>query len=118
VKFYHTKCGGEIDLKARRCTECGKKWNPITFRLDPVGIRLALGRSTAIKDNFDRAYSRNRVEPAQRNYASWLDRVPKVVDLGLTRTLVNKLPRWPRWARVLTTVLVLAIVVVAYLIGR
>ena len=39
MKFYHTKCGGIIDTDKRRCTRCKKKWNLISFRLDPTGIR-------------------------------------------------------------------------------
>ena len=112
MRFYHTKCGGEIDVKKRQCTRCKKRWNPISFRLDPVGIRPIVGREKP-------KFSDSKPNPVPRSYASWVDKVPKVVDLGLTRALASKLPKWPRWARLLATgVFVLIVVVVIILVRR
>jgi len=41
VDYIHTKCGGKIDSKDRRCLKCKKKWNWLTWLLNneirPVG---------------------------------------------------------------------------------
>jgi hypothetical protein len=31
MKYYHTRCGGAIDVKTKTCTRCKKKWNWFTW---------------------------------------------------------------------------------------
>jgi hypothetical protein len=101
MRFYHTTCKGEIDVKKRQCTKCKKKWNPIAFRFDPTGIRPIVDR-------------KGRPLP---------DRVLKVErktwGIPYLNTVVSKLPKWPRWARVLVTLGVLVVIVlIIYYIWR
>ena len=100
MRYIHTKCGGEIDVKKRQCTRCKKVWNPISFRLDPYGIRPMLDRKGRVMPD--------RVKPKQqvKSYADWGE------------VFVNKLPHWPRWARILTTVVFVAIAIVIILYVR
>jgi len=102
MRFYHTKCGGEIDVRSRRCLKCKKKWNPISFRFDPTGIR-------PIVDRKGRPLPDRIVPKVER----------KTWGVPYLYTVVSKLPKWPRWARILTTVVVFAaIAVIIYLIVR
>lgn len=91
MKFMHTKCGGEVDVKSRTCLRCKHKWNPIWLRLDPVGIRAIPGIP-----------KKWRTEPSKKTAApAWAEQVP------LLTGFVDRLPKWPRWARILVTVLIL-----------
>ena len=101
MRFYHTKCGGEIDVKKRQCTRCKKRWDPIWFRFDPTGIRPLVDR---------------KGKPLPEKYQKWVDKSKKY---SLTTKVVSRLPKWPRWARILTSVIVIAIVIVIiYFIRR
>jgi len=95
MRFYHTKCGGEIDTKQRQCLRCKKKWNPISFKLDPTGIRM-------------------RQERRQRTTSY----KPFKQEREVFNKTVSKLPKWPRWARILTTVAVIAIIVAIIILVR
>ena len=96
MRFYHTKCGGEIDIKHRKCLRCGKKWNPISFRLDPSSIRMKQDRKSR-PSNY-RLFKQER---------------------EVFNKTISKLPKWPRWARILTSVVVIAaIAVIIYLVWR
>lgn len=101
MRFYHTKCKGEIDVKKRQCTGCKKKWNPISFRFDPTGIRPIVDRKGKLLPD---------------KYQKLVDKQKKY---SLFNIAVSKLPKWPKWARIVTTVVVIAIVVlIIYLIRR
>jgi len=92
MRFYHTKCGGEIDVRTRQCLRCKKKWNPISFRFTPSEIRMKQERKT---------------RPAYKPFKQ---------EREVFNKTVSKLPKWPRWARILTSIAVLAIIVVIILI--
>lgn len=98
MRFQHTKCGGEIDVKKRQCTKCKYRWNPISFRLDPIGIRPMVDKKgRPLLGGED-------VKKLKKKYAPWADKVP-----GAGR-FAGLLPAWPRWARILATVAFLLIV--------
>lgn len=97
MKFYHTKCGGEVDVRKRQCLRCKKKWSPIAFKFDPIGIRA----STEVRPK--------GVVAPQGSYESWANKLSSVPSFA--DKLVAKLPNWPKWARRLVTALVLAVVV-------
>jgi len=132
MRFQHTNCGGEIDVKKRQCVRCKKKWDPISFRLDPTSIRPMVDKKGKLVpggediEKLKREYAPTRATPKAiraktykpKSYAGWLDRVPKGVDLGLTKAFVGRLPKWPRWVRVLTTIVFVAIIVVIVLLIR
>lgn len=99
MKYYHTKCKGIIDPKTRTCEGCGKRWNPVSFLLTPTSIRVVPGTSTIISR-----------KPG--------DRALRVNRKLTTQDVVKKLPNWPRWARVLTVVVLLAIVVTIIVLLR
>lgn len=91
--YVHTKCGGEIDPKKRVCTKCKKKWNRFSFYFDPSGIRPRSGESSLYPPKKDR-----------QKYAKWADRTPGA------KIIPSLLPNWPRWARILSTVVFLGLV--------
>lgn len=79
MPWYHAgKCQGDISVLRMRCTKCGKQWNPISFLLDPKGIRH---------------FSIPKDEPT--SHAKWGDSIPGVGEIA------GHLPDWPRWARIL-----------------
>ena len=104
MKYIHTKCGGEIDVGKRTCTnpKCKKKWNAIMFLLDSGGIRPKVEAG----------------DIRQKTVSKKVERLQKERESSkLTKTIVEKfpgagavvafLPNCPRWARILTTVVVL-----------
>lgn len=102
MRFYHTKCQGEIDVKKRQCTKCKKKWNPISFRFDPTSIRPLVDRK-------GRALPDRLVPKVER----------KTWGIPYLNTVVSKLPKWPRWARVAVSLVVLVVVaLVVYFLVR
>ena len=108
MRFIHTKCGGEIDIKKRQCTKCKKKWNPISFRLDPTGIRPMVDRKgRPVPGGEDvRELKKKYATDKVLKGASWVSKVPGAVKFA------RLLPKWPRWTRILTSSAVLAIVAV------
>lgn len=75
--YYHRKCGGDIAVLTMHCKKCGKRWNPISFLFNN-DIRMAAPT------------------PKERK------------PILLTReAFIDKLPKWPRWARILSSVIVL-----------
>jgi hypothetical protein len=77
MKFIHNKCGGLIDPKGKRCTKCKKQWNFLSFIFN--------------KD----------ISPIPEPKVYW--------SIGpLTpQTVAKHLPKWPRWARLLSSVIVI-----------
>ena len=95
MPYYHKKCNGRISILRRRCTKCGKTW-PISawFQYPPP------------KD-----MTKFIVEKEPATYAKWGDRIPFV------SVIATRLPNWPRWARILfTCILVAIIIVISFLI--
>lgn len=108
MRFQHVNCGGEIDVKNRQCTRCKKRWNLVAFRLDPVSIRPMFGPDgkltpdkTKMRTTREKPWSE---QPTRKQYAKWAEKIP-----GAT-ILPRLLPKWPRWARILTTVVFVGIV--------
>lgn len=99
-EYIHSpKCKGSIDIKKRKCLKCGRRWNRISFLLDPNGIRPV------------RIISRKSSKPT--TYSSWADKLP---GPGL---VAGALPNWPRWARLLTGfVLIMVLSLVIWLVIR
>lgn len=65
--------------------------------MDPTGLRLI---SIPIVDKTPKQESRT-------DYAKWADKIPYVGDVAA------RLPKWPRWARIATTVLLFGAVTFA-----
>lgn len=97
MRYLHTGCGGTVEN--RKCLKCGKKWNIISWWLNPSGIRPDLGRPTTRKQVRIMDTSRHT------SYAKWGDSVPGVP------VVAGRLPNWPRWARILSSTLVVGLIV-------
>lgn len=90
MPYYHiTKCGGEISFWSRKCRKCGKKW-PFMLLFSPVPPK-------------DMKYLITPPVRGETHYAKWADKVPYAGDVA------SKLPNWPRWARILTAVVILGL---------
>jgi hypothetical protein len=110
MRYYHTKCGGEIDVKKRQCTRCKKKWDPISFRLDPVSIRPMLDKKGKPLPDKVKGYKvEEKPLPSKLAY---------IVGVPYLDTFVSKLPKWPRWARILVSAAVIALIVILILVWR
>jgi len=92
--WIHMECGGTINIKSRLCTKCGKTWSFWDFFMDPVEIRPL----------------KTTEEVPETSYAKWADRVPYVSYFA------GRLPNWPRWARILSTLLIYGILVFGLII--
>ena len=83
MEYTHTKCGGIIDRENRKCLGCKKEWTATSF-IFAVDIRP--------------------VKP-----------IPKPITVMDIRSqslvFASKLPRWPLWARILSSAIVLAIII-------
>jgi hypothetical protein len=93
MPYIHKKCGGEINWipflpLPPKCTNCGKRWNPL--------IQFGPPR----KDMFFMP-PEVKVPSGSTTYASWGDKIPGVPIIA------SRLPNWPRWARVLTFIILL-----------
>jgi len=87
--WMHTKCGGRVEK--RTCTKCKKRWSFFGALLDPSGLRQAY-----IPDE----------KPKTRktaNISGWAKNYPTI------STMAERLPAWPRWLRLLVTILILAL---------
>lgn len=106
MRFTHTKCGGEIDVKKRQCRRCKKKWDPISFRFDPVGIR-------AMVDKKGRPLPDRQVKSKPEELDPLARKLMFIFGVPYLDTVISKLPKWPRWARILTTVVIVGLVILA-----
>ena len=105
MKFIHTACGGTIDVKTKTCTGCKKHWNWFTWWMTATEIRpVATLPSRKVGNRTSRV---NR-----KQYASWGNKVPGVAAIA------GVLPNWPRWARILVTLVVFGIVIAIVLLVR
>ena len=89
MPFYHTKCGGNISILRGKCTKCGKRWNPYKFLFNTE--ILPVPRKEKVKKPSTRT-------PA--SYAKWADKYPGAPIIA------SRLPNWPRWARILTGLII------------
>ena len=96
MKYKHIECGGEISPWKMRCLKCGKHWwNPLAL-VYTKGIRpMSTKEYTKLKTQelLDR---KKRVTPPK-----WADRAPGAAILPAL------LPNWPRWMRILFSLVVL-----------
>jgi hypothetical protein len=99
MPLIHVDCGGVISFWSRRCETCGKVWPPKTL-LSPIPpTDMYFIPSLPGKEGVG--------DP----------RLPTTKDIpSLTKGLVSRLPKWPRWARILTVVILLVIFTVGPLI--
>ena len=103
MRVMHTKCGGEIDVKTRQCRRCKKRWDPVSFKLDPIGIRPMLdARGRPLPDREGKGVTEEEYTPS---IPRWMQHV---VGAPYLDAVVSKLPKWPRWARILTASAILA----------
>lgn len=93
--WMHSKCGGEVDTKSRRCLKCKKQWGYLAFIFDPKGLRLI---------NIPIPYEPIREKEEGTSYAKWADKLPYV------GVVASKLPKWPRWARIVATIALYGII--------
>jgi len=107
VRFQHTACGGDIDTKTKTCTRCKKHWNWFTWWMTATEIRPVPERTRP-----GTLKVAGRKKPIRVQYASWGDRLPGV------GAIAGRLPNWPRWARIVSTLVVIGIVVVIVLLVR
>lgn len=112
MRFFHTKCGGEIDVEKRMCRRCKKKWDPISFKLDPVGIRPMLDSKGRPKPDKYQKESKKAPEVVLPRWMMFAIGTPYL------NTVVSKLPKWPRWARILTTAAIVAVIILVILLRR
>lgn len=99
MPYIHVGCGGVVPLRFPvRCRKCKHKW-PWTVMFAPTPPK-------------DMRFVITPPVPARgtTQYAKWADRIP---GAGL---VASKLPKWPRWARILTVSGIIA--GVAFLIGH
>ena len=93
IRYYHAKCGGEMEssIWKRKCKKCGKKFNIVSFLLTPKDIRPEW-----VAD-----------PPKRTSYAKWGDKVG-------AGGIAGRLPDWPRWARILSTGIVLGLIAMVF----
>jgi len=97
MAYYHKRDNGKI-IWLRfprpwvvRCSKCGKRWpTSVLFQYPPP------------KD-MTRFIVETKKEPA--TYARWADKIPMV------NIVPRFLPNWPRWARLLVTCVLIAVIV-------
>lgn len=87
------KCNGEVDTKSRTCLRCKKHWNWFTFMFSPLSIRMDPKGKPATE-------AVRKVALGKTDYAKWADKYEKI------SWVASHLPKWPRWARILATVIV------------
>ncbi len=105
--YIHAHCGGVV--KGRKCLRCGKKWNIISFWVDPSGIRPQIMN----REEYEKKSGAKVTVKKGATYAKWADKLPGV------STVASRLPNWPRWARLLTAgLLVAGLLVVIILLPR
>jgi hypothetical protein len=101
MPYYHSKDGGEILFWQRKCKICGKRW-PIT----------ALGSFKIPEGMTTFRVNAPKISPGTTQYAKWADRVPGAGSVA------GRLPNWPRWARILVTLVIVGIIVGIVIIIR
>lgn len=94
MPYYHIKCNGKISILRRKCNKCGKKW--------PF---MALLRYPQPSDITKHAWG----EKKPTTYAKWADKYPFV------NVIARLLPNWPKWARILSTSIIILIVILVFI---
>ena len=105
MRYIHTKCGGNIDIETKTCARCKKHWNLFTWWMTATEIR-------PIAEIPTRKIGNKTLRVPRKQYSSWADRLPGV------STIASGLPNWPRWARILSTLVVVGVIVAIALFVR
>lgn len=104
MPYYHTKDGGEISLWARRCCICGHNWPLVAlFKYPPPrDMKFLPSKPIQVQDK------------GKTSYSKWADKVPGASQFA------SRLPNWPRWARLLSVLIILGLVFggIVWLIDR
>ncbi len=95
MSYYHKKDNGKIGLWNRKCSKCGKTWPISAWFKYPAPSDM----TKFIIETKEKKFT---------TYSKWADKLPGV------GAIAELLPDWPRWARILVTVIL--VVVVACLI--
>lgn len=89
--YKHTKCGGLV--KKRKCQKCGRRWGPLHFifttELRPEGV----------------LEKKRRIRCDGQEHRTWIER-----KFPSSQTVADVLPQWPRWVRILASLVVLALI--------
>lgn len=111
MEFIHKKCGRKVEvsvLKGGRCKKCHKRFWPL-LSLFSLDLMPAEGRAEK-QDRRTKEVVRAKVEATKKGkngrkqYADWAEKVEPA------KWTARRLPSWPRWARILSTVIVLSLI--------
>jgi len=89
MRVSHKNCGGEIDKKKKKCSECGKKWNFFSYYITRDFIPIVETR----EDRLIRLASKTS-SFGNTSYARWAEGTPAAI-------VARFLPSWPRKYRIL-----------------
>ncbi|KKN24484.1 hypothetical protein LCGC14_0894240 [marine sediment metagenome] len=92
MPYYHIKCGGRVSLFTRKCRKCKKKWPWAVYTM----VRLPKDMVWSAKDLI-------KPRKGETKYARWADKIPGV------SLVAGGLPNWPRWARIVTGLILLGV---------
>ena len=109
LEYSHVGCGGMIDKKAKQCTRCKHKWGFFSFYLNAGEIRPVKINRKAAKEATRIAIKSRAQQKRDTKHPKWAERTP-----GAT-VLPKLLPNWPRWARILSSIIVIGGLVVLIL---
>ena len=98
MPYYHTTDKGLISFWTRKCSICGKKW-PLRVLFYPK-----LPKDMAWFFNENKMLKKFKIKKGTTSYAKWADNIQGA------GTFASWLPNWPRWARILSTSIVVAII--------
>jgi hypothetical protein len=88
-QYIHSHCGGRISLWRMRCQKCKKQYNPLSFMFT------------------------NKIRPVYTESSKAPTKGDKIIAkrIPVVESLVKFLPNWPRWARILTAVVLVLIII-------
>ena len=94
MPFIHQGCGGTVNILTGKCAKCKKKFKPNPSNPNGLPDHIYFEAGERIQKLKAKSASKGTTP-----YAKWADdKVPFVSPLA------SRLPNWPRWARILTTV--------------
>ena len=94
MPFIHNGCGGKVSIMTGKCSKCHKKFKPNSANPNGLPDGVYFDGGERIQKLKAKAASKGTTD-----YAKWADnKVPFITPL------VSRFPKWPRWARILTTV--------------
>ena len=94
MPFIHQGCGGTVSIMTGKCSKCKKKFKPNSSNPNGLPDNVYFEAGERVQKLKAKAASRGTT-----GYAKWADnKVPFITPFA------SRLPNWPRWARILTTV--------------